>query len=240
MPYLPASLEIIRTCLDDMVDHTAVFSEKIDDQIVYEFTNSTGTEAKPGSLKVDACLSCDADISASSNQILCTPCFESFKRELNKLAEKTGWPAQAVYEHEILYIASRHTNPMHAESLAGRSRYTLGHMRKKLNKLCLDGHVREELDQDAGVMTYYFPSVDYPRDSYKGNMEIIESYPASAMEEVQMKVVKILMYLGVLVLSLFVLAFLHVPFPFLVVLFLIGAPTISLLVWRKRKRVEEE
>lgn len=240
IPYLPISLEIIKTVLDNMVDHSAVFSERMENQLVYEFTNYKGTEVKPGLLTVDSCLSCDADITENSNQVLCSSCLETFNKELNKLADQTGWPAHAVYEHEILYVASNHSNPVHPETLAGRSRYAFRRMHKKLRRLCLDGYVREELDQEAGVIMYYFPSILYPRDLYKRNMETIESYPASAMEEVQMKVIEILFFLGFLILGLLVLAFLHVPFPLLILIFLVAAPIISIFIWRKRKQVAEE
>ena len=149
-------------------------------------------------------------------------------------------PAQAVYEHEILNITSNFENPVHLENLAGHSRYTLRQMRKKTQKLCLEGHAREELDAEAGVITYHFPSIDYPRDFYKKNMELIESYPSSVMEEVQMKVVQILFSLGILILGLFVLGFLHVPFPFLALLFFVAGPAIAFFVWRRRKKVEED
>jgi hypothetical protein len=240
IPYLPVSLEIIKSCLDRMVDRIAVLSDRIDNLCVYTFSNCNDTEKQPGALHVDTCLSCDADISQTHNDVFCTSCSEAFTSELNKLAERTGWPAQAVYEHEILYITSNFGNPIHLENLAGRSRYTLRQMRKKTQNLSLEGYAREALDTEAGVITYHFPSLDYPRDFYKKNMELIESYPSSVMEEVQTKVVQILFSLGILILGLFVLGFLHVPFPFLALLFFVAGPAISFFVWRRRKKVEED
>jgi hypothetical protein len=240
IPYLPVSLEIIKSCLDGMVDRIAVLSDRIDNLFVYTFSNCNDSEGQSCTLHVDSCLSCDADISPTLNVVFCTSCSEAFTSELNNLAERTAWPARAVYEHEILYITSNLGNPVHLENLAGHSRYTLRQMRKKTQRLCLEGYAREELDTEAGVLTYHFPSINYPRDFYKKNMERIESYPASVMEEVQMKVVQILFSLGILVLGLFVLGFLHVPFPFLALLFFVAGPAISFFVWRRRKKAAED
>jgi hypothetical protein len=237
MPYLPMSWDMIKSCLDEMVDDTSVLSERVDNIVRYEFTvykcadNNGG-----GGLRISNCLSCGSDLAAGMTSVMCSNCFKVLKAELNRLAERTGWPAQAVYEHEILYLASHLQNPVHAEKLSGRSRYTLRRMRQKLDKMSINGTIRQELDQEAGVMTYIFPEITYSKSLFLHNMSLIRTYPSSVMEEINIKVVKIVSILGVLLLALFVLAFLHVPFPLLVMIFLIAAPIISVVVWSHKKQ----
>ncbi len=240
IPYLPMSLELIRSCLENMVDGSSVFAEKRDNLVEYEFAAYKDTAVQSGILTVSSCVSCDTDIAGAGRQALCSSCARTLQNELNLLAEKIGWPAQAVYEHEILYLASEHKGPLPAEGLAGHSRYTLRSMRRKLNKLSLDGYLRQELDQTAGMMTYYFPELNYPKESYRKNMAIIRAHPASVMEEVQIKLVRILFVLGLMFLGLLIMAFLHVPFPILILLFLISAPIVAFFMWRHRSRPEEE
>lgn len=241
LPYLPVSLGIIKDCLDKMVDGTAVLSHSSDHITEYQFASYVSSDANPelGALRVSSCLSCDADIAYESGEVLCAYCTKILFGELGKLAEKTGWPAQAVYEHEILYIASTSAVPVHAEDLAGRSRYTLRNMRQKLDKMILSGFLREELDQKKRSVTYHFPNIEYPRSLYRRNMGIIRTYPASVMEEVQLKVTKIFLTFGSMFLGMVVLAFLRIPYPLLILLFFIAAPIVSLLIWRHRATPEE-
>ena len=239
-PYLPVSLDIIKSCLDSMVDGTSVFSERLNDLAEYEFAAYRGTEKKSGVLETETCVSCNMDISSRLHDVLCPRCFETFKEDLNTLAERIGWPAQAVYEHEILYIAANHNNPLYAETLAGHSRYTLRRMRGKLNRMSGSGYIRQELEEEQGMVTYRFPLIHYPRDLYKKNISLIKTYPASVMEEVQLKLTRILFSLGMIVLGLLVLGFFHVPFRLLVLLFLIAAPVTTITIWRRKDHIEEE
>jgi hypothetical protein len=223
-----------------MVDESSVFKETADNIVYYELAAYRCEETGEPLVNVAACLSCGGDLPSNHSRVLCPACFKTLHQELNRLAERIGWPAQAVYEHEILYLASRHAGAVAAEALAGRSRYTLKRMRQKLNILALKNALRQEIDQAAGEMRYLFPDIDYPRKCYRENMAIINSYPASVMEEVQIKVVRILFTLGFVLIGLLVLAFLHVPFSLLMLLFLVLAPVISLVVWNKKSRPKED
>ncbi len=238
-PYLPMSLSLTKTCLDGMVDGSAVLSDERDNVTEYTFTAYEQTEPQPGPLDLDACISCGASLPARRD-VLCAECGKQVNHELGRLTDKTAWPAKAVYEHEILYLGATHEGPAHAENLAGKSRYTLRNMRKKLDRLCVDGFVRQELDSDTGLITYHFGEFDYPRERFRKNMAVIRSYPASLQEEMELKVTRILISLGILVLGLLLLAFLHVPFPLLVMGLLAGAPVLWIVIWRHRSSPGED
>jgi len=240
LPYLPVSLGIVTSCLDQMVDNTSVVSATKDNLVEYEFSAYRDSPVESGILTVGSCVSCDKDQPRPGGEILCPSCTMLLRKDLTALAEKAGWPAQAVYEHEILYHAAGEPRPVHAESLAGSSRYTLRNMHRKLDRLTLDHFARQELDQDTGIMTYHFPQIEYPRSLYSKNMAVIRSYPASVMEEVQVKIVRILISLGLMFLGLLILAFCGIPFPLLVLFAIVAAPVTAFLIWRHRDRPEEE
>jgi len=240
IPYLPVSLGLVRDCLDEMVDGTSVQVETKDNIRQYEFAAYREKPEEKSLLIVPVCVACDKDPVMDMGNLLCSSCMMILRQELNDLAEKTGWPAQAVYEHDILYHASGKSGSVHAEDIAGSSRYTLRSVRKKLNRLTLDHFARQELDSDAGVMKYSFPQIEYPRYQYKKNMETIRSYPASIMEEVQVKVVKILFSLGLMLLCMLLLAFWGMPFPMLVLLFIATGPIMAFKIWRHKDSLEED
>ena len=240
VPYLPLSMELIQDCLENMVDETAVFSELNDDIIEYEFNSYVNSPQQRGLLKVQTCLSCNSNLGEErEGSVLCYTCQKEISSELRGLSEKMGWPAQAVYEHEILYLAAAQKGPITAEALAGRSRYTLKQMKEKLRKLVRVSYVRAALDEEKGILAYEFPVIEYPRHLYEMNIKTVRSYPVSIMEEVQAKVARIFFALAILLLGLFALAFLRIPYPFLVIVFFVAGPIIAVSIWRHRGVPEE-
>ena len=240
VPYVPMSLALIRECLDGLVDNETVCPVRTGHVEEYEFTTYADAPKEPAMLKVRACVSCDADLASRAAGVFCPSCSRELGREIARLAEKTAWPAQAVYEHEILYLAAHAKGPVHAEDLAGRSCYTLRNMRRKLDAMSKEGSLCKVFDEHGGAVVYEFPAIEYPKGHYKTNMDVIRGFPASVMEEVQTRVTLVLFALGALVLGLFVMAFMRVPFPVLILMFLVAAPVISILIWSHRTRPEDD
>jgi hypothetical protein len=240
MPYLPVSLAVIQSCLDDMVDQSAVLSDATQHVTEYQFVAYAETPPKKGPLRLPTCVACDCDLPAKG-ATFCPACFKQLKAELTKLADANGWPAEAVYEHEILYLAASREGLVHAEELAGRSRLTLRNMRKKLDTMSAAGHLQKVFDEKTGTVAYSFPAVAYPKANFRDNMAVIRSYPASAMEEVQIRLAQILFALGFEVLLVFAAAFLlRFPFPILMILLLVAAPITAILIWRHRTHTSDE
>ena len=238
MPYLPVSLEMLRECLNGMVDGAAVSSESKDGIVEYVFSAYADQPAGDGVLAVSSCVGCSAELDMDG-EILCGACAEGFRRELSALAEKTGWPAQAVYEHEILYLAARQNEPMAAETLAGTSRHTLRSMKKKLARMAESGFLKTELGDKPGTVRYCFPSLIYPQNLYRKNQSVIRSYPASVMEDIEQRIVRILFVLGCIFIAMLALAFWGIPFPLLVPAFLVVAPITAFIIWRRKDKIEE-
>ena len=106
LPYLPVSLELVCEALNAMADGVAVIAETNHDIREYVFTAYTDRASERGDVLSANCLACDAEPEGSEG-VLCVSCLETFRKELMILSEKTGWPAQAVYEHEILHHAAQ-------------------------------------------------------------------------------------------------------------------------------------
>ena len=191
-----------------------------------------------GVLAVSNCVGCSAELDWNG-EILCGPCADGFRRELSALAETTGWPAQAVYEHEILYLAARKNSPVAAETLAGASRYTLRSMKKKLACMAEGRFLKMEQGDKPGTLRYGFPSLVYPQNLYRKNQAVIRAYPAAVTEDLEQRIVRILFVLGCIFIAMLALAFWGIPFPLLVPAFLVVAPITAFIIWQHKDKIEE-
>lgn len=238
-PYLPLSLDFIQSCLENMADGHSVISGEKNGFPVYEFVRAAESDETPCIDPAHCCLSCAISLS-SEEKMLCGTCREALEKESNRLAESTGWPAKAVYEHEILYLSANSDKPQSASHLAAYSRYTLKRMQKKLKIMALSHYLKIHLDNDAATLLYTFPPITYPKELYQKNMTIIRQYPASIAEDMEIKLVRIILTLAVMLLGVFILALMRVPFPVLIIGFLITAPIVALKIWRHKDKPPED
>lgn len=238
-PYLPLSLDLIRSCLDNMTDGHSVIQYEQNGFPVYEFTRGGEENRKQDMDLAQCCLSCTTSLQ-SGEKMLCKACQDSLEKELNRLADTTGWPAKAVYEHEILYLAAKSSRPQSAAHLAGFSRYTLKRMQKKLKTMALSHYLKIDLNSDAATLLYEFPKINYPKDSYQKNMAIIRRYPASVAEDMELKIIRITLCFAVMLLAVFVLALMRVPLPILIGCFVVAAPIVALKIWRHKDKPPDD
>lgn len=237
--YLPLSLSLIRSCLDNMVDGHSVMASEQDGFPMYEFTQTKETNAETSEVRAQSCVSCTIN-PRSGGQMLCKECLEALEKELSRVAESTGWPAKAVYEHEILYIDAQRSGPQNAADLAGYSRYTLKRMQKKLKAMAVEKYLTLDLDKTAATIFYQFPKISYPKEAYQRNMGVIRRYPASVAEDMEIKIIRIILYLAGMLFAVFVLALLRIPLPILIICFIIIAPIVAFKIWRHRDRPPDE
>lgn len=238
VPYLPVSVKLIRLALDDMVDDSSVVCDDSKDFPEYVFSGIKPQEQHYAIQAQEHCISCGCSIKPFKNLMLCGTCNDVFRKELNALAAKSGWPAEAVYEHEILYLAAAYSEPVEAGKLAARSRYTLRNMKKKLQILCHHKTTRKITTESSEPDFYEFPSIHYPQPYFRTNMDLIRSYPSSLAEETEIKAVKIITTVAIYALILFLAAFLfHLPFPIMIGLLIVGAPAIGLFIWKRKTKI---
>lgn len=218
-PYLPMSLEMIRAVLDEMVDGHTVQAGEAEGFPAYTFAAAGESWADDGDFRPEALWEEAAPV---------------LEPELTRLAESGGWPARAVYEHEILYLMSRHASPHYGDELAGRSRYTLKRLKRKLNLMTRERWIRQDVDAAKATVAYAAPEIDYPRDLYRRNMAFIRQHPASVTEDVEMKVTRVLLILGLMLLVVLGLAFCRVPMALLLPGYAVAGAVVSAWVWLKR------
>ena len=238
-PYLPLSLDLIRSCLENMADGHSVITCEQDGLPAYEFVRSGESDEETSIDPAHTCLSCTTSL-APGEKMLCRMCQESLEKESNRLAESTGWPSKAVYEHEILYLAAKSTRPHSAAHLAGYSRYTLKRMQKKLKSMALAHYLKVDLDSDAATLLYTFPEITYPKNLYQKNMETIRQYPAAIAEDMEHKLIRIILSIAGMLLAVFLLALMRVPFPLLIGCFVVTAPIVTLKIWRHKDKPPDD
>jgi len=240
LPCLPLSLEMITDILNDAAaESEAITAETRDGLRHYLIRSAQPAASAAPPLNESRCVACDCDLPPGGDTILCEDCENKLETALRAEAETNGWPAQALYEHEICYLATKTTAPVSAEKLAGASRFTLRRMRKKLVQMQQGLSLRTDRDPKTGVLSYVFPPAPYPRGRYLKNMAFIRSLPASIAEDVETRMVQILTALGIFFLALLGLAFWGFPFPLLLMVFLIASPILVVVIWKHRSKSME-
>ena len=235
LPYLPVSLELIAEILHEAATESgAITSERIDGILYFKFHTQQKGLTDETSLRVTHCVSCDQDVLIGKGAILCETCTRELETVLEAEAQKSGWPAQAIYEHDICYLAAQIKSPLSAEKLASRSRFTVRRMRRKLTLMKEAGFITENGNQ------YRFPAAKYPRERYQQNIQFIRTLPASITEDIEVRVVHILIALGIQFLLMFGLAIWAIPFPLLISGFLISAPVTALVIWKRRSKIDSK
>jgi hypothetical protein len=235
-PYLPLSWSMINSILSNMVDKKSITTEIKAGFKIYKFTAIPDKKTVPGQIVLNSCVGCDKDLKKHGRDLICPDCQELINRELTALAKKNAWPAEAVYEHEIIYLASKLKSPIFSAILAGHSRYTLRNMKFKLQALQAKGTLKLDEDTNTGKEKVLFPEVNYPREMYKRNIGVICSFPASLQEEVEMRIVKIVYTLAILGLAVFAGAILlKLPFPVMITSFAVLAPVTAVYIWRHKQ-----
>lgn len=234
LSYLPVSLEMITAILDEAAEESAgITAETTNGLCGYSFNLPAATGRKAPPVMGLQCVCCDQEVRTDSGP-LCSQCETELEKALKKEAENNAWPAQAIYEHEICYLAARMKSPVSAEKLASSSRFTLRRMRKKLDCMQQALAVHAQRDSETGTWSYTFPPAPYPRERYLKNIQLIRTFPASVTEDIEARIVHILTAIGILFLAMLALAFCAFPFPLLLLFFLITSPILAVVIWKRR------
>jgi hypothetical protein len=122
IPYMPLPLELIRTCLDDMVDGESVVSPPGEERVVYEFTANRNFPGAPEGLSMQSCVACGTPLLRKAVSVFCASCAETLYRAAERMAVAHGWVQQAQIEHALLYAAAPYAGePVSIATLASRS-----------------------------------------------------------------------------------------------------------------------
>ena len=237
MPYLPVSLSIIEEHLYEMVDGVVAFSEVRDGIRVYEFPELFDTA--PVVFPDGVCVYSGDRLPLSDDAVLGASHQEALEKHLLDLAERTAWPSEAVWEHELLYLASGSEGPIRIADVAGHSRMTLRQVKQKLAALAKRGAARLEVNFEKGKGAYSFPLIDYSSEAYVRNDHFIRRHPSSLKDELENKVIRSLVHIIIILLGCLLVAFAaRVPFPLTLLVGLIAAVFSTWKVFRTKKTVE--
>lgn len=238
LPHLPISLAMAVRHLEEMTDGSVVVQTEVDGLRYFEFPEFL--DAEPVALDREDCLVCHEKASADSAAQLCSNCGDIFSEELYELAESTAWPADAVGDHEIVFITAAARGPISVASVCGRSRLTLKQLKERLKALARGKFARPIVDEMHGVLTYEFPKVPYRKAAFEKNDRFIRAHPSSLKEEVEIKLIRSLTAIAAVLASCIVLGFFRVPYPILLAGGFVAALLICLRVFSKKSRVSPE
>lgn len=238
LPYLPISLELLEDHLQDMVDGSVVIEGESGKFKTYEFPEFFD-KADPNG-KDGSCLACHTDLPDGDQPGLCSPCERALHEEMFDLAESTAWPAPAVKEHEIAFITSSVRGAITVAAVAGQSRMTLRRLKEELKRLAKKRYAHAVVDEERGVLSYEFPPIEYDKPRFQENDYFIRSHPSSVKDEVEVKIIKSLVALTVILVACIVLGFFHFPFPLVVLAGLVAAGLATVKIFVSKARVTPE
>ncbi len=225
MPYLPVSLDLIERILDALADGSVLTSRREDDWQIYEFPELL--DAPAAAPQKNVCVACGNPELLAGKSPLCDTCMRELEAELTELAKREDWPAEAVWEHELLCAASRQSGPLRVASLAGFTRLSLSQLKERLKNLAARGHARCVVDFEKKSAHYEFPPLTYPRDAWLRHDRFICSHPASRKCEFEIKIMKVFV---VFIVAIF-LFFLDMLQPIPCVLIVLPIAVILALWW---------
>jgi len=238
LPHLPISLDMAVQYLEEMTDGSVVIESEVDGLRYFEFPEFL--DGEPISIEREDCLVCHEKASGDTAAQLCSSCSDIFSEELYSLAEATAWPAEAVGDHEIVFITAAARGPISVASVSGKSRLTLKQLKERLKDLARRKFARPIIDEVHGVLTYEFPKVPYTKIAFEKNDRFIRAHPSSLKEEVEVKLIRSLTAIAVILASCIVLGLFRVPYPFLLAGGFVAASLICLRVFSKKSRVSPE
>ncbi len=222
MTYLPLSLELVVQALDELAKSDRVQKKTVNGFLAYVFTESLDKPQKTFAPRL--CIYSNEPLDDFENTAICTKVRNKLEAELANLAESNPWPAQATWQHEILYLAANLPAPASTSSIAGHSRLSFKRVEEHLQML----RTESTLEIDPDLKTWTLPPLHYPRTVYIQQNTFIRQFPGAIKEEFEVRLVKALGYsLGILIFSFILAVIGRLPFP----LIFLGGLTSALFVF---------
>lgn len=227
LPYLPVSLTLIETTLEELSASPQVVKQVNDGLTAYLFKESI--DQAPHKFAPTHCIYSNEALDGHEFSVIAPEIRKQVEAELAELAAGDVWPAEAVWEHELIYLANNLTAPVTASKIAGHSRLSFKKVEQRLAELKARGIIQCE----RKLSSWELPPMRYPRPPYKRHDQFIRQFPGALQEETELRLLKALGYSLVILLLCFALAVTaRVPFPFV----LFGGLGIAAIVFIKTFR----
>ena len=227
VPYLPVSLKLIEATLEELSDSVKVTKQIDDGLTAYLFKESI--DQAPHKFAPTHCIYSNETLDGHEFSVIAPEIRKQVEAELAELATSDIWPADAVWEHELIYLANNLTAPVTASKIAGHSRLSFKKVEQRLAELKARGIIQCDRKQNS----WELPPMRYPRPPYKRHDQFIRQFPGALQEETEVRLLKALMLSLLILLLCFALAVTaRVPFPFV----LFGGLGIAAIVFIKTFR----
>ena len=208
LPYLPLSLELIEQTLDELASSDRVEKQQTNGLTVYIFKESLNKT--PHQFDPRQCVYSNEALEDNAFTAVAPSVRTTIEAELANLATNDVWPAQAVWQHELIYLAANLPEPVSTSSIAGHSRLSFKRAEAHLNALQLGG----TLQLDTELNTWELAPLRYPRTVYSRHDSYIRQFPGAIKEEFEVRLTKSLaLSLLILLLSLMLAVVARLPFP---------------------------
>jgi hypothetical protein len=214
MPYVPLSLELIKSGLEHLLDSGGVFTTVHDQVVTYEFVAFQEVSSGSAGLQDSACVACGTDLAVGAKDVLCTGCTTALVEELSQLAGQAHWVEHAMLEHDMLHAAAQVQSPPSAVALARHARYPLPQIEEHLARLGLEGYVHQDVELRTGLMTYTFPAISYPTAVYRQNIATLRALRAAKRPSRTGRDWRVFAWLGGALLGATLCAWFYAPFSF--------------------------
>lgn len=227
LPYLPVSLRIVEQTLDELCASDRVEKTTCNGFNSYIFKESIDRTPHHFSL-VNCVYSNDAlddhTFSAVSPQVRAT-----IESELANLSQSAPWPAEAVKEHELIYLINNLPAPVTTSNIAGHSRLPFKNVEIHLEQL----KQHKAIDNIEGQIAWELPPLRYPKAAYLRNSTFIRKFPGAIKEELEVRLIKALSSALLVLLACAILAATaRIPFPFLFIGGLLIATIIAFRIFK--------
>ncbi|MGB0370987.1 MAG: hypothetical protein ACPGN3_06510 [Opitutales bacterium] len=207
---LPLSLSMIIECLDVMAESPHV--QRDEDSELLRYWMPEFFDKAPEALDFDTCVYSERALEKGTQGIVHPAVIEELRPELEQLAEQNGWPSEALWQHELLFVTSHTERALAVAYIAGHTRLTLKQTEKFLKQLA-SMHIYSLSDEKGdGSYHYSAPNFTYESDVFKRNEAFIRSLPNSRKDELEARVLRGVTRSIVFFALAFVAVFLRVPF----------------------------
>ncbi len=208
LPYLPLSLRLIEQTLDELVSSARVEKQTVNGLNAYIFKESI--DRQPHKFAPTLCIYSNEPLDGYEFSAIAKDVRLQIEVELGHLAENDIWPAEAVWEHELIYLANNLPAPASTSDIAGHSRIAFKKVEQRLSELKERGMIRFQPENKA----WELPPLRYPTPVYKRNDPFIRQFPGALQEEMEVRLLKGLSVSLLVLLFCFALALTaRIPFP---------------------------
>ena len=208
LPYLPLSLELIEQALDQLTASARVEKHHQGELVAYIFHDSVNNPSH--TFKPKRCVYSDEELDEKAFTAIAPELRQKIEAELANLAEYDAWPADAMRQHELVYLTANLPSPVTTRAIASHSPLPLKRVKLHLSQLQRRGAVHS----DAARNTWELPPLEYPHSAYARHSSFLHQFPAALKEEQELRWVKALSSaLVILLLSLMLAVVARIPFP---------------------------